>query len=391
MTAQAQRAQLDRLRAAQSQVASQRREHMLLTQIHGASGRRTGCGGQAPQGQCNLKRELVASVAWRLNRGWVFVAATAKGERECEQRDDEGALHRRRVAGLAGGGFHRRQRSDTAHLMNEIAHPKPTAADLDALANELRTAQERCEAVAPLTDRFALTVADAYAVAGRNIAARQVGGLHGKPARVIGHKIGITSRAVQSWLGVDQPDFGVLLDDMLVDDGGAVNANTLLLPKVEGEIAFVLGQPLRGPGVSVADVLAATDHLLPCIEIIDSRVRDWKIQYEDTIADNASSAMLILGTPTAAADDVDLELCGMVLRKRGQVVSTGAGAACLENPANAVAWLANQLAEFDQELSAGQVVLSGALGPVVEVSAGDWVEVEIAGVGRARCHFVGEG
>jgi 2-oxopent-4-enoate/cis-2-oxohex-4-enoate hydratase len=212
-------------------------------------------------------------------------------------------------------------------------------------------------------------------------------GLMRPPARPIGHKIGLTSRAVQRQLGVDQPDFGCLLSDMVVDDGGTVPPNLLIQPRVEGEVAFVLGRALSGPGVTVADVLAATELLLPCIEIIDSRIADWRITYPDTIADNASSGMLVLGGVGVTPTGKDLALAGLALRLDGEVVSTGAGAACMGHPANAVAWLANTLGRIGRSLHAGDVILSGALGPVVPVRPGQHVEVEIAGVGTASCRF----
>ena len=192
--------------------------------------------------------------------------------------------------------------------------------DIDALAAALREAQQRGTPCAPLTERAdALTVEDAYAIQQLNLERR------GSP--LIGHKIGLTSHAIQSWLGVDQPDFGGLLADMQVLPGGVVSCEGLLQPRAEAEIAFVLAEDLEGGPFGPADIIAATDYLLPAIEIIDSRIADWKISYRDTIADNASSGLFVLGADPAPLTGAALELAGMALRKNNRVVSTGAGAA----------------------------------------------------------------
>ncbi len=250
-------------------------------------------------------------------------------------------------------------------------------------AEQLHVAQSERVAIDRLTDAASdLTIEDAYAIQGINRERREADG-----AKVIGYKVGITSEAVMKWLKVDQPDFGVLFDDMAVFDGGRLSASALLQPRVETEVAFVLGQTLEGPGITAADVVRATDHVMPCLEIVDSRIKDWKIQIEDTVADNASSARLVLGGAGKKIADVDLELCGMAMRKNGRVVSTGVAAACLGNPINAVVWLANTLGRLGTALPAGSVILSGALGPVVDVAAGDFIEGVISGIGRARVRF----
>lgn len=257
-------------------------------------------------------------------------------------------------------------------------------------AETLWRAQQRREPCAPLSERFAdLDVADAYAIQHRNIARRLQGeAMHGGRAVRLGHKVGLTSEAVQAWLKVDQPDFGTLLDDMSVPDGGRVDTSVLLQPRAEAEIAFLLGDDLRGPGVTAAQVIAATEAIVCAIEIIDSRIDNWAISYVDTIADNASSALFVLGSqPVPLAQAGDLAMSGMVLRKNGRVVSTGAGLACLGHPVNAVAWLANALAPLGDGLRRGDIVLAGALGPVCEVAPGDWLEAEIARVGRASVRF----
>lgn len=260
---------------------------------------------------------------------------------------------------------------------------------LREIAQTLREAQFGGQPCAPPTALVPeLGVADAYAIQRLNVAHRvECEGLWGRPARRVGYKIGLTSRAVQQWLGVYEPDFGELLDDMVVADGGTANLARLLQPRAEAEVAFVLGKPLKGPGLVAAQVMAATDFVLPAIEIVDSRIADWKISYVDTIADNASSGMLVLGNQPRRLSEVDLGLCGMALRKNGALASSGAGAACMGNPVNAVVWLANKLGEFGVGLEAGQVILSGALGPVVAVEKGDWLEAEIRGLGRVGVRF----
>lgn len=182
-------------------------------------------------------------------------------------------------------------------------------------------------------------------------------------ARVVGRKIGLTSPAVQAQLGVDTPDFGVLLDDMDMT-GRTVPTGRLLQPKAEAELAFVLG----------ADLTVASTHV--ALEIVDSRIAGWDITYADTVADNASSGLFVLGDPV----DVEPRLAVMTMRRNGEVVSTGTGAACLGDPLNALRWLAETADRFGDPLLPGQVVLSGALGPMVEVAAGDVVETEISGV-----------
>jgi len=209
--------------------------------------------------------------------------------------------------------------------------------------------------------------------------------------RPVGAKIGLTSRAVQENLGVYQPDFGVLLADMAVPDGAEVDLGRLLQPRVEAEIAFVLGADLDGEQVTTVDVVRAVDHLLPAIEIVDSRVANWDISIVDTVADNASSGQYVLGTSPRRLADVDLRLCGMVLEHAGQPVSVGAGAACLGNPLHAVAWLAGTMARAGNPLRAGDLVLSGALGPMVAVTPGAAYEARISGLGSVRTCFTKEG
>ena len=205
--------------------------------------------------------------------------------------------------------------------------------------------------------------------------------------RLVGRKIGLTSVAVQRQLGVDQPDSGMLFADMTVDEGGTVPAGQLLQPKVEAEIAFIVGRDLTEEQPSSAEVLRAIDSVLPAIEIVDSRISGWRISITDTIADNASSGMFVLGTTPHRLEGVDLRLCGMVLERGGQPVSFGAGAACLGHPLNAVRWLAARMVELGRPLQAGDTVLSGALGPMYDAGAGDRFEAHLSGLGSVRVGF----
>lgn len=251
------------------------------------------------------------------------------------------------------------------------------------LGDELHEALKACRTLDPLTERHPdIGIDDAYAIQQRMLKRRLDAG-----EKVVGKKIGVTSRAVMNMLGVFQPDFGWLTDGMVYNDGEAIEARTLIQPKAEGEIAFVLKQALKGPGVSVADVLAATEGVMACFEIVDSRIRDWRIKIEDTVADNASCGVFALGDRLVDIRDVDLATCGMVLEKNGEVIATGAGAAALGHPANAIAWLANRLGEHGIALEAGEVVLSGSLGIMVPVRAGDSLRVTIGGIGSCSLRF----
>ena len=255
---------------------------------------------------------------------------------------------------------------------------------IEQLGDELFDALQGRKTLAPLTSRHPdITIADAYAVQQRMMARRLAAG-----ERVIGKKIGVTSKAVMNMLGVYQPDFGWLTDGMVYNEGEAIPADTLIQPKAEGEIAFMLKKTLKGPGITAADVLAATEGVMACFEIVDSRIQDWKIKIQDTVADNASCGVFVLGDRLVDPRDVDLATCGMVLEKNGEIVATGAGAAALNHPANAVAWLANTLGAHGIALEAGEVVLSGSLGIMVPVVAGDNLRVTIGGIGGCSVRFV---
>ncbi len=259
--------------------------------------------------------------------------------------------------------------------------------ELKKLADQLYNARVQRVPCKPLTEASNLTLEDAYSISDLNLKKR----LEQEKARLIGKKIGLTSRAVQKQLSVHEPDFGYLTSDMNIPLGETVETSTLLAPRVEGEVAFVLKKDLAGPGITAAQVIQATDFVLPCIEIIDSRVADWKIKIQDTVADNASSALLVLGAKPTRLSSLDLRQAGMALRINGEVMSTGSGAACLDHPVNAVAWLANRLGRLGTSLRAGEVILSGAFGPVVPVQGGEHVEVSIAGLGSVFCFFGSRG
>jgi len=208
---------------------------------------------------------------------------------------------------------------------------------------------------------------------------------HGR--KIVGRKIGLTAKAVQAQLGVDQPDYGVLFDDMVIPNGGALQASRVLQPKAEAEVALVLGRDLTDPDTAIEDVVAATDHAVAAIEIVDSRIADWKITFADTVADNGSSAFFVLGDARKPLAGLDLYTCGMVMEINGNIASLGAGAACLGHPLKAAAWLARTLARMGEGLRAGDIVLTGALGPMAVIQPGDHVVARIGGLGQAEFHY----
>ena len=208
-------------------------------------------------------------------------------------------------------------------------------------------------------------------------------------ARLVGRKIGLTSPAVQKQLGVGQPDYGMLFHDMDVANGGEVDMARLIQPKIEAEIAFILGRDLDDERLGTADVIAAIDWVLPALEIVDSRVAGWNIRITDTVADNASSGLFVLGHTPRRLADVDVLDCGMVMERAGEPVSTGIGRACLGSPLNATLWLARVMAQAGRPLKAGDVVLSGALGPMVAVTQGSRFEARIDGLGTVAVGFSG--
>jgi 2-keto-4-pentenoate hydratase len=256
--------------------------------------------------------------------------------------------------------------------------------DVDMIASRLRAAEQSRQPAAPVTEQFpGLTTPDAYRVQRAFVSLRR----RDEQARLAGRKIGATNPVIQRLLGVDMPDFGQLLDSMLLDDGARVPADLLIQPRIEAEVAFHLGEELRGPRVGARDVLLATRWVSACLEIIDSRIQDWHISFADTVADNGSSALAVIGTTFHPVAGLDLRTVGVVLERNGTVVETGAGAASLGHPASAVAWLANALAEFGEALEPGQVVLSGALTGAPPAKPGDLFAAHFAGLGTISCVF----
>ena len=255
---------------------------------------------------------------------------------------------------------------------------------IEQLGDRLYDALVAGQPVAPLSAEYPeMTIENAYHVQQRMIARRL-----DKGERIIGKKIGVTSKAVMNMLGVHQPDFGYLLDGMVYNEGESIEMASLIQPKAEGEIAFLLKKDLQGPGVTAADVLAATEGVMACFEIVDSRITDWKIKIQDTVSDNASCGVFVLGDQLVDIANLDLATCGMVLEKNGEIVVTGAGAATMGHPVNAMVWLANTLGHLGIALKAGDIVLSGAMGAMVPVVKGDNLRMTIGGIGGCSVRFV---
>lgn len=237
--------------------------------------------------------------------------------------------------------------------------------------------------IAPVRTRLAdLDVDAAYAIQQKNTAHWQAAG-----RRLAGSKIGLTSKAVQKQLGVDRPDFGVLFADMLVAEDEAVAKGRVLQPKIEAEIAFLLDRDIDVEFPTLADVIRAVGYVMPALEIVGSRITNWDIGIVDTVADNASSGLFVLGGPVRRLDGLDLRSMQMKMTRRDDVVSQGSGAACLGNPLNAVAWLASELSRRERPLRAGEIILSGALGPMVAVAPGDVFEASVSGLGTITARF----
>ncbi len=235
----------------------------------------------------------------------------------------------------------------------------------------------------PLSQEYpTLTPAQAYAIQSAWLDLKLA-----KGARIIGRKIGLTSRAMQELLGVDQPDYGFLLDSMAVSSGSALSRTDFLLPRIEPEIAFWLAKDLKGPGITAGAVLAATRGVSPALELVDSRIAKWQIKLPDTIADNASSARVIVGEQIVPLDGLDLAAEAVTLTRNGVEVGSGNGAAVLGHPAEAVAWLANKLAEYDIAIVAGQLVLPGAMCAAATVAAGETYRAVFTTIGEVSVRF----
>ena len=253
------------------------------------------------------------------------------------------------------------------------------------LADELWEADRTAKPISPLTERYPdLVVEDAYAIQTINIDRRLAAG-----EQAIGRKVGLTSAPMQQLLGVNEPDFGVLTDEMFVEDGDLIDLGRLNQPRVEAELAFLMETDLAGPGVTTARALRAIAGALPAVEIVDSRVADWKIKLVDTVADNASSGLLVVGGRMRKVEDLDLRLLGVVVARHGEVIDTGAGAAALGNPARCVAWLANKLGSLGAGLKAGDIVLPGAVHKMVPVAPGDVFRADFAHLGGVTVRFSG--
>lgn len=255
---------------------------------------------------------------------------------------------------------------------------------LQEAAASLREAARTGQWIAPLRETYAgIDGAAAYAIQKINVDRRLAEG-----RRIVGRKIGLTAKAVQAQLGVDQPDFGILLDDMACNEDGVIDIGRLLQPKLEAELAFVLARDLDSPGTfGIDEVAKATAYVVPALEIVDSRIIDWDITITDTVADNASSGLFVLGSRRTMLGDNDLEALTMVLQREDEEVSVGRGADCLGNPLNAIAWLADTARDFGDPLRAGDIVLSGALGPMTPVLPGALYIATIGELGTVQARF----
>ena len=256
--------------------------------------------------------------------------------------------------------------------------------DIEKLADRLHQAEADRTTVPLFTKEIPeMTLEDAYAVQLKNIERKLLQG-----ERVIGYKIGLTSRAMQELIGIDTPDFGHLTDQMLVLEGQSVVREELIQPKVEGELAFCLAHDLTGPGLTPADVYQATAFVVPAIELVDSRMETWRFGLVDTVADNGSSKRFMLGSRMIPIQEVDMRLTGMTLEKNGELLASGTLAQVLGNPAAAVAWLANKLSEYGIVLKAGSIILSGSVTAAFPAEAGDVFTVSFQGMNSLNMTFI---
>lgn len=254
---------------------------------------------------------------------------------------------------------------------------------LKALAEMLLAAEKNRKPIPPLTESDpGITVDQAYHIQLRMMEIKKSSG-----QVVVGKKIGITSLAMQTMLGVKEPDYGHILNGMVVMEGEKIPVADLIAPRIEGEIAFALKEDLKGPGVTLTEVIRCSEGVIPSLEIIDSRILDWKIKLPDTVADNASSARIVLGGVLTPVWGLDLRTVGMILEKNGEVVATATGAAVFGHPAQAVAWLANKLAVYGIALRKGEVILSGSLTAAVPFNAGDFIRADFGVLGDVKIKF----
>ncbi len=258
-------------------------------------------------------------------------------------------------------------------------------ARIEEIATALYQAKKNRQMVKPITESDPeISIDDAYQISQTMLGYRIKDG-----ERQVGKKIGLTSKVVQDMLGVHQPDFGFLTDKMMYDSGAEIPFKAeLIQAKSEGEIAFILKHDLVGPDVTAQDVLNATQSVAACFEIVDSRIANWQIKIQDTIADNASCGMVVMGKERIDPKTVDFENCQMVIKNNNEVIATGTGAAALGSPLNCVAWLANALGQYNIPLKAGDIILSGSLAAMIPCQSGDDMTMEIEGVGSASFKFV---
>jgi len=251
------------------------------------------------------------------------------------------------------------------------------------ISAELIAAEQSRVPIQALTERFTgVSYEDAYAIQLKTFDTYVKGG-----AVIVGKKIGLTSKAMQDQMNIREPDYGMITDRMVAREGAPIQMSSLILPKIEPELAFLLKEDLKGPGINVANVIEATEGVMPAFEVIDSRYRDWKITVIDSISDNASAGVMILGGKLTPIKDIDLRYVGMVLEKNGTLVSTGAAAAVLGNPAQSVAWLANKLTEYGITLKKGEFVMSGSLVQAVTVEAGSSLRATFDRIGSVSVCF----
>jgi 2-oxopent-4-enoate/cis-2-oxohex-4-enoate hydratase len=267
--------------------------------------------------------------------------------------------------------------------MSTVRSAMDTAA-INRHGDELYDALVNCQTLTPLREReLSITVEDAYRIAARVTDRRVRAG-----ETIVGKKIGLTSKVVQDMLGVFEPDFGQLTSGMVYPDGATIPLNTLIQPKFEGEVGFVLKHDLVGPGITAVDVLKATDYVVPCFEIVDSRIANWDIKICDTVADNASCGVYVLGTQHTDPRDVDLALVGMMIEADGELAATGAGAAVQGSPLNSVAWLANTLGRLGMPFRAGETILSGSLAAMFPITGPVALTATFGGLGSVNVTFV---
>lgn len=253
---------------------------------------------------------------------------------------------------------------------------------IEQYAKELFEAETAVKEIEALTDRDKdLTVEDAYRIQLETVKLKEAQG-----KKISGKKVGLTSKAMQNMLGVDEPDYGHLFDDMEVANKSVVETKSMIAPRIEAEIGFILKEDLVGPNITFLDVIMATDYIVPTLEIIDSRIADWKIKLIDTVADNGSSAKVVIGDKKNL-ESINLRTNGMTLKKNDEIVATGSGAAALGHPAEAIAWLANKLSDFDITLKKGELILPGALSGALDVAAGDTIKADFGTLGVVEVTF----